>query len=57
MRVVKINDSVIMPDPSITDLWTHSFIGRIESIENGLANVVDKDDDSYEIEIERLIKE
>lgn len=51
-----IGESVEVPKPDDSDIHNHSFVGVIKSFRNGNAIVEDGDNDTFEIEIERLIK-
>ena len=50
----EIGDSVEVPDPNDDDIHNHSFVGTIVDFRNGYAVVEDGDNDTFEIEIERL---
>lgn len=50
------NDTVVVPDPTDSDLWSHEFIGRVEAIDGEIVVVSDQDGYFYEIELERLTK-
>ena len=50
----EIGDSVEVPDPNDSDIHNHSFVGTIIDFRNGNAVVEDGDNDTFEIEIERL---
>ena len=50
----EIGDSVEVPDPDATDIHQHSFVGTIVNFRDIYAVVEDGDNDTFEIEIERL---
>jgi hypothetical protein len=51
-----VGESVEVPEPNDSDIHNHSFVGVIVKFRNGNAVVEDGDSDTFEIEIERLIK-
>lgn len=55
---IEVGDEVITPTPDILmfDLHNFSFVGTVTKIEDGIATVVDSDDDYFDIEVERLTK-
>ncbi len=57
---LKIGDSVIVPDPTITDGWNHSFSGTIVDIHNAYldiepyATIEDQEGDCWAVNLDRL---
>ena len=51
---MKPGQEVIVPDPNISDIHNHEFVGTIEEINGEIAVVSDQDDNHYEIELDRL---
>ena len=49
-----VGDFVEVPDPDDSDIHTHSFVGTIVGFYNGNAVVEDMDNNTFEIEVERL---
>lgn len=56
MRPILIGELVEVPEPTSDDIWNHSFVGTVRKIKNGIATVIDEDDDAYDVEIERLTR-
>lgn len=62
-RGVVIGDRVLVPDPTISDLWNHSFVGSVISVyidpTTGfeIATVEDSNGDYFDVETHRLCLE
>ncbi len=48
--MIKKNQTVIVADPKIDDLWNHSFIGTVVEINNNTILVKDQDGDCFEVD-------
>lgn len=53
-KEIKREISVIVPEPNNTDIHQHSFVGYVSGFRNGYVTVADSEDNSFEIEPERL---
>ena len=54
-KELKVNDSVLMPEPNDTDNYSNEFVGFIEELtDKGYAIVMDGDVDCFSIESNRL---
>lgn len=51
---IKINDTVIVPDPEGSDLHNHSFVGNVKEIKNQIAVVEDMEGNCFMVEVDRL---
>ena len=49
-----IGQTVLVPAPNETDIHNHEFQGYIEGFRNGNAIIIDGDNNSFEIELDRL---
>jgi len=58
-NIIAEGDEVTVPNPNSSDIHNHSFVGYVKDIlvERGTAIVVDGDDNSFEIECDRLALE
>lgn len=51
---VKIGDWVDVPNPNDSDIHSHAFTGHVICISKGHARIVDGEDNTFDIELERL---
>ena len=54
MNTLKKNQSVIVKDPNINDLWNHSFSGTIIKVNKDSILVEDQDGDFFEVSKDQL---
>lgn len=47
-------DIVDVPDPLAGDIWNNSFVGEVRKVKDGVATVVDQEDNAFDVECDRL---
>ena len=52
--VIKIGQTVLVPDPNNDDIHNHSFVGTVEQFRGEYVTVIDGEGDCFDIEPERL---
>ena len=53
-KVLKVNDSVLMPEPNENDFYSHEFVGTIVDLDDNYAIVRDDEENCVSIESDRL---
>lgn len=53
-KYIQVHDIVSVPEPDITDIHQHEFIGIVVSVREDIVTVLDGSGDFFDIELHRL---
>lgn len=56
MHKFKKGDKVLVCEPTIDDMWNHSFVGSITCLGPQYAVVVDQDDDAFAVDYSSMVR-
>ena len=52
--MIRVFDSVVVPEPNEGDIHCHGFVGSVVAVSGEFATVEDQDGDCFDIELNRL---